>query len=99
MKKLLAALTLLAVLTLTACGWTGTGTLTEKGHSAAYQSVYFTCGSFNAQGICTVQIPNFYTVPESWSLKIRDNAGKDHWVSVHKPFWDSVKEGQQVTIQ
>ncbi|UDL16647.1 hypothetical protein SEA_ATUIN_254 [Arthrobacter phage Atuin] len=98
MKKLTAALSLLSVLLLTACGWTGTGTLIEKGHSSAYETFYMQCTAFNAQGMCTVQIPQWYTVPESWSLKIRDTSNKDHWVSVNKPFWDSAKEGQQVTI-
>src|SRR5689334_4999400 len=98
MKKLTAALALLSVLLLSACGWNGTGTLVEKGHAAAYDTFYMQCTAFNAQGMCTVQVPYYYTVPESWSLLIKDTKdNKDHWVSVDKPFWDSVKEGQQVT--
>lgn len=87
-RSMWAGLLVLAVLVLTGCGWQGTGVVTEKTFSPAYDYMSFICGSYNTQGICTVQVPITNHVPESYGYKIReDGTGKIHDVTVNYEYW------------
>lgn len=89
-RKTLAGILLLAVLVLTGCGWKGTGVVVEKTYSPAYDYVSFICSSYNAQGMCVVQVPITNHVPESYGYNVReDGTGKIHGVTVNYEYWST----------
>lgn len=66
------ALLLTALFALTGCTAKITaGTVVDKSYRAAYSTTYMSCMSYNADGICTMQVPQQRHHPESWSITIQ----------------------------
>lgn len=96
MKKSMVAVLLALTVLLTACGWQGTGVVVEKTYSPAYDYISFICSSYNAQGVCVVQMPITNHVSESYGYKVReDGTGKIHHVSVNYDYWSTHDVGTQ----
>lgn len=89
----LAALALLAAVLLSGCGWKGSGAVEDRSHRPGYYQTTFICGSYGKNGLCTVQVPMQSWVPDSWSVEVKDDSGKDHWVGVTEDYYSRVKDG------
>jgi len=89
----LAGILLLALMVLTGCGWQGTGVVVEKTYSPGYDYVMFMCSAYNAQGICTVQMPLIQHQPDSYGYVVRDSEGKTHDMTTSKQEWDAHSVG------
>lgn len=94
MKKLMVVVLLALSVLLTACGWQGTGVIVEKTYSEAYSYISFICSSYNAQGMCVVQVPITNYVPESYGYNVReDGTGKIHSVTTSHHDWSTHNVG------
>jgi hypothetical protein len=73
----ITAIVAMAILAL-ACNDVKSGTVTSKEHQAAYTYVQVICAGYGKNGACTVYAPQIISVPESWSLCLRegDDSGK-----------------------
>jgi hypothetical protein len=89
MKKL-SAIALIGVLalSLTGCGWQGTGTIVEKTHRDRWMSLTL---------VGKVLVP--ITHPESWGFKVKDTEEKTHEVSVKKEEWIASNVGDSFTTK
>lgn len=97
MKKFnLAAVAVSLLLTLAACGWSGTGTVVGKTKTDAYTYISFICSAYNSQGMCTVQVPITNYVPDYYYLQVNsDQDDKVHEVSVNYEYWNAAKNGDK----
>lgn len=92
----LAGILLALTVMLTACGWQGTGVIVSKRYTEAYQYISFICSSYNAQGICAVQVPITNYVPAYYYVGVKvDTDGKTRDISVNLDYWNASKVGDQ----
>jgi hypothetical protein len=68
----LAVLTLGFSMFLGACAAPESGVVYGRYHYPTYQWVQMVCASYNAKGLCVVQVPVVQTDPERWSLGLRN---------------------------
>lgn len=96
MKKFKLAVTLSLLLTLAACGWSGTGVVVGKSMTEAYSYISYICSAYDAKGMCMVQAPIINSVPEYYYLQVNsDEDGKVHDVSVNYEYWNAAKSGDK----
>jgi len=82
-----------AALLLTACGWQGTGIVTDKTHTDGYWYTTMMCSAYDAKGNCTLMLPQQNYVPDYWYVDVTDSSGAKHSVSVEQGYWNGVKTG------
>ena len=80
-------LPLLAVLALTACGWTGSGQVVEKDHRPGYIMTQI-----------VNKVPITTHVPPCNRLVVVDEAGKEHKGCVNQETWDAAEVGDRITL-
>lgn len=87
MKRIIPAL--MAALMLAGCGWTGTGTVLDKGHRSAW-----------VQMIPTGQNGSMTTIyhPECWELTVKDIEGDTHSGCVKQSIWETAVVGSSITL-
>jgi hypothetical protein len=78
----------------TACGGVSSGIVENKAYDPPVETMYFICGAYNQQGMCTVQVPIFETVPECWRLDLV-NAGEHGSVCVPPEQWGAAEVGDR----
>ena len=81
-----------AVLALSGCGNTPTGTIIEKEYEARKSSVTTTCSGTGAKRSCK---PTTKTKPECWELEIKDSAGEEHEICVSEREWKKWNVGDR----
>ena len=80
-------------LALVGCGSSiSAGTVTEKSYSPEYQYMTQQCAGYNKDGACTVWMPIWHTMPESFTLDLRDGE-KDGYVRVSEAEYESYEVG------
>lgn len=94
MKRILAALTALFVLVLTACSSIDSGTVTDKHHRDGYYYTQMICASYNAQGLCTVHVPIQHYQPPTWRLDLREGE-EEGWVYVSEGTYAATEIGDR----
>lgn len=93
-SKLLLPL-ILSVLTLllAACGWQGAGTVVSKEKSDGYWYNSSYCAAYDGKGMCTMTMQQVNYMPDTYSVKVKDESGEVHEVDVNQSYWDAAKEG------
>ena len=70
-----ALLIVVALITLVACSTPVTsGVVVAKNYHPSYEELYYTCYSYDKDGRCTYQSPNYRTVPERFEIVIEGYA-------------------------
>lgn len=92
MKKTFTLLAVAFVALLTACSPISSGTITDKTHYAGYHSTTYMCASYNAQGMCSVQVPITTWNPDTFKFNISQD-GEDGWVMVSESTYNDYEIG------
>lgn len=81
-----------AMFVLTACSAISSGRITAKVLHPEHYSTTYICASYNAQGMCTVQVPVQSLVEESYSFDL-ESGEETGWVYVTKEEFEKYEVG------
>lgn len=84
----------LLVMFCVSCGWHGTGVVVEKNYDPAWVQTTTRCQIYGKTTIC---LPDTIYWPESWSIQVKDEANKKHWVDVSEQEYLSISVGSSYT--
>lgn len=94
MKKLMGAGTaILVLLALVGCSSISEGTVHDKRHTEGYYYTTYTCAGYNAQGVCSVQVPIMQYVGPSWALDLYQSEEEHGWRSVTESTYENYDVG------
>lgn len=82
-----------AAFILVGCSPINSGYITDKKHHEAYNYMTQQCASFNSKGICSVWVPIWHHVDESFSFDLRNDNGDTGWVYVDISEFEKYKIG------
>jgi len=95
MKARMKALAAVALLLLAGCSSLTSGYVIGKQHTDAYDWMDMQCFSYNDKGMCTMRVPIWHHVPESWEICVKLDDTQDWW-SVDEPTFHRTKVGDWV---
>lgn len=83
---------IVAALALSGCSAINAGYITKKEYSPSYTYYVNQCFSYNKDGLCTMNIPQPRTHPESWSFDLK-NGDATGWSYVSESMFDAHEVG------
>lgn len=101
MRQFKALLVTLMVALLVACAGPISGTIVDKEYKPAYtytEMVPMYTTSCDAKGFCRTNISYYYPqqryVPERWRVQVRNEEGRERWVSVSESRYNTLDNGE-----
>lgn len=87
---------IVAALALAGCSAIDAGYITEKEYSPSYVYYVNQCFAYNKDGLCTMNIPQPRTHPESWRFDLK-NGEEEGWIYVSESTFDAYEVGDWVS--